>query len=194
MSSGRGYALRTAIYIAAYVLAAAFVWGIIGIVCAWVSSIPLMMPLVALAYGLWFGLLEALGLPSRAPGLAWQIPSGWIDGRPWVFQTVTWGATLGPGLLTRNPYAGMWLLPLLLTLHHSLLIAVVVGVAVGAVHGGARVLGVLSNRKRIDADTEYYHLQIVGAQLRWQYFDGLALLLAAGALAAYVLALLGKIV
>jgi len=107
-----------------------------------------------------------------------------------LLQAFTWGTTLGPGLVTRNPYAGMWLLPLLLALNHGLLTAVVVGMAVGTVHGGARVLGVLSNRKQLDGDMEYIHLRILGAQLRWQYFDGLTLLLAAGALAAYVLSLL----
>ncbi len=104
-------------------------------------------------------------------------------------QTVTWGALLGPGLLIRNPYAGMWLLPLLIALNHNLLTALVIGMIVGVAHGGARALGILSNRRQMDMN--YSHLMILGAQLRWKYRDGLALLLVAGVLAAYTLALLG---
>ncbi len=85
----------------------------------------------------------------------------------------------------------MWPLPLLLALNSNLLSAFLAGIAVGIAHGGARVLGVLNNRKHMDADPVYVHLKILGAQLRWQYLDGLALLLAGGALVAYVVSLLG---
>ena len=185
LSSGRGYGLKLIFYMAAYVLPSAVVWGILGIIL-W----PLhtwLIPLIALVYALWFGLFETLGLPFRPPGLAWQVPSRWINGRPAIVQALTWGSILGPGLVTRNPYAGMWLLPFLLVLNHSLPMAVVVGIGVGIAHGGARVLGVLSNRRHMDMDTDYAHLRILGAQMRWQYIDGLVLLLAAGALAAYIL-------
>lgn len=100
-----------------------------------------------------------------------------------------WGTTLGPGLLTRNPYAGIWLLPLLVALNHNMLTAVTIGIAIGVAHGGARALGVLNNIKHMN--TNCGDILILGAQLRWQFMDGLTLLLAAGALAAYVLSLLG---
>jgi len=151
----------------------------------------LLLALLACAYALWFGALEALGLPSKALSLAWQVPSGWITGRPATLQALIWGTALGPGLVTRNPYAGMWILPLLLALNSNMPSAFIVGIAVGIAHGGARVLGVLNNRKHMDADPVYVHLTILGAQLRWQYLDGLALLLAAGALGAYAISLLG---
>lgn len=158
----------------------------------WVpGNIPLLIPALALGYALWYGTREALALPRRVPGLAWQVPSGWINRRPAMIQTLTWGTALGPGLVTRNPYAGMWLLLLLLGLNRSLLVTVVVGIVIGAAHGGARALGILSNRKQMDSDMEYAHLKILGAQLHWAYIDGLALMLAAGALAAYTLSLLG---
>lgn len=60
-------------------------------------------------------------------------------------------------------------------------------------HGGGRVLGVLSNRRHMDVDVNYAHLRILAAELHWLYIDGLALLLAAGALAAYILSLLGAV-
>lgn len=107
-----------------------------------------------------------------------------------MIQTLTWGTALGPGLVTKNPYAGMWLLPFLVALNHSLLMTIVVSMVVGATHGGARALGVLRNQRCIVMD-ESAHIRILGAVSRWQYIDGLALLLGAGALAAYALFLLG---
>lgn len=183
--------MKFVFYITAYVLPAALVWGVLGILFRLLNVIPWLIPLLALAYTLWFGLLETLGLPFRPLEIGWQVPSGWIDGRPSMVQALTWGTTLGPGLVTRNPYAGIWLLPLLIALNQSLLIAMLVGVAVGMAHGGARVLGVLSNRRSMEMDEEYAHLMILGSQFRWQYIDGLALLVAAGALAVYNLSLLG---
>jgi len=143
---------------------------------------------VAWVYALVFGIAETFGLPLRAPSFAWQVPAQWIKERSPMAQTAMWGALLGPGLVTRNPYAGMWLLPLLTVLNHNLLTALVIGMIVGVAHGGARALGVLSNRRQMDMN--YSHLMILGAQLRWKYRDGLALLLVAGALAAYTRALL----
>jgi hypothetical protein len=154
------------------------------------AGVPFLLPLLALTYALWFGLRETLGLQRRLLGLLWQVPSSWIKGRPAVVQTLIWGTTLGPGLVTKNPYAGMWLLPLLVALNGNLLMTVAVGIAVGATHGGARALAVLRNRRCIAMDASA-HLRILSAQTHWQYIDGLALLLAAGALGAYTLSLLG---
>ncbi len=154
------------------------------------GAILVAVALVACGYALAFGIAETFGLPLRAPSLAWQVPAQWVKGRSPMVQTATWGAFLGPGLVTRNPYASMWLLPLLIALHHNPLTAMVIGMAVGVVHGGARALGVLSNRRRMA--TNCSHLMIMGAQVRWKYIDGLALLLAAGALGAYTLGPLGS--
>lgn len=148
-----------------------------------------VVTLVAWLYALVFGIAETFGLPLRAPSLAWQVPAQWIKGRSPMVQTATWGALLGTGLVTRNPYAGMWLLPLLIALNHDLHTAMAIGMAVGIAHGGARALGVLNNRRHMG--TNCSHLMILGAQVRWKYRDGLALLLAAGALAAYIFSLLG---
>ena len=178
------------LYIGAYVLPASFIWGILGVGLRLLNSIPLLLPVLAVFYALRFGIPETLGLRSRLFGLAWQVPSNWVKGRPAPIQTLIWGITLGPGLMTKNPYAGMWLLPLLVALNSSLPMAIVVGVAVGATHGLARSLGVLCNRRCIDMDENAY-LKILAAESRWQYADGLALLLAGGALAAYVIFLSG---
>lgn len=177
----------------AYALPAALIWGAIGLLFGWLGGIPWLLPTLTLVYALWFGIREALGLPARVPGLAWQVPSKWIDGRPWPAQALTWGITLGPGLVTRNPYAGMWLLPLLLAFQHAILPALLLGVAVGVIHGSARFLGVLRNRHKLDANVEYEHLKIMGAQLRWQHIDGLILLFMAGILVVDLLSWLGLV-
>jgi hypothetical protein len=190
LSSGRGYWFKIVLYLAAYVVPAAVVWGLLGLALGWLHDIPLLLPLLGSGYALWFGIAETLEFPFWPLEIRWQVPSKWIRGRPLAVQTLTWGTILGPGLVTRNPYAGMWLLPLLLGLNRGLLSAMIVGIAIGATHGAARVLGVLSNRRSMEADINA-HLRIMAAQARWQYADGRALLLAAGALAAYTLSLLG---
>ena len=152
-----------------------------------------MLPGLALVYALWFGVRETLGLHHRLLGLIWQVPASWVKGRSAAAGAFIWGVTLGPGLVTKNPYAGMWLLPLLVALNalnHNFLLTVVLGIAVGAAHGGARAIGVLRNRKCIAGDISA-HMKILQAQEHWQYIDGMALLLAAGALGAYALFLLG---
>ncbi len=170
-------------------LPAALVWGLLGLALSPLASVPFLLPLLALVYALWFGARETLGLHRRLLGLVWQVPASWVRGRPAVARAFIWGVTLGPGLVTKNPYAGMWLLPLLvalLALSHSLFATVVVGVAVGSAHAMARAIGVLRNRKCIAVDASA-HVKILQSQERWQYLDGLALLLAAGALGAYTL-------
>ena len=176
-------------YVAAYVLPAALVWAALGLMLRPLSGIPGLVPVAAAAYALGYGIVETAGLPVWRPTLAWQVPAPWIAGRREPVQALIWGATLGPGLVTRNPYAGMWLLPLLVALYHDPLVALGVGVCIGAAHGAARALGVLNNRKHLGARTA--PLALMGWQWRWQVLDGVALLLAAGALTAYALALLG---
>ena len=134
-------------------------------------------------------MLEMLQVPFRPLGLSWQVPAHWLLGRSSLARTLVWGTILGPGLATRNPYAGMWLLPLLITLSPTVFVAMVTGMAVGAAHGGARAVGVLSNERHRDITCS--PVVVLGAQRHWQFMDALALSLAAGALGAYVLALLG---
>ena len=173
----------------AYVIPAIIIWGVLGIVLWPMGNIPLLVSLVAWIYTLMFGLLEILGVPFRVPGLRWQVPSNWIKGRPPQVQTIVWGVTLGPGLVTVNPYAGMWLLPFLVALNRSLFASVTIAIAIGMAHGSARALGILSNTRHMDIGCG--HLLIMAAQLRWQYIDGLALLMAVGGLTAYIVSLLG---
>ncbi len=59
-------------------------------------------------------LILAVPRRRRLPGSNWAVPSRWIAGRGNLGRTLIWGLTLGPGLMTRNSYAGMLLLPVLL--------------------------------------------------------------------------------
>jgi hypothetical protein len=190
LSSGRGYGLRILLYIAAYTVPAAIVWGLFAFIFRFLAAIPLLLPLLAFAYALWFGLNELLEFSHIRLSLAWQVPSSWVKHRPAPVQTLIWGTALGPGLITRNPYAGIWLLPFLIVLGRAPAMALIVGLIVGAIHGAARAIGVLRNRSCMRGNVDAY-LQIMARQQRWQYLDGLALLLAAGALAAYTIFLLG---
>lgn len=143
---------------------------------------------MAWGYAFVFGIFETFGIPFRVPGLTWQVPSRWVKGRSKVVKTLIWGIVLGPGLVTNNPYAGIWLLPFLVALNHSLLPAVVVSTAVGFAHGIGRAAGVLSNRRYMSMNCG--DLLIMGKQIRWQFMDGLVLLLAAGLLTSHVLSIL----
>ncbi len=147
------------------------------------GAVSLAISLIAGIYALVFGMCEALGLPFRPFGLAWQVPAHWLKGRSARMQALIWGACLGPGLLTRNPYAGMWLLPLLLPLIHGRFAAMSVGIAIGVAHGGGRAFGVLRNRKHLNGSCTD---SIILTQWRWRLVDGLALLLVAGSLASII--------
>jgi len=173
----------------AYVLPAAAAWGVLGMALQPLDTVPLLVPLIVWLYSLWFGIVETFGVRFRAPSLAWQVPARWIQRRTDAQQAVIWGTVLGPGWATVNPYAGIWLLPFLVVMGRGLFMAAVVGVMVGVIHGGARAMGVLSNSRHVEVNNS--HLMILGQRLRWRYMDGLTLLLAAGALVAYLLTLLG---
>ncbi len=175
-------------YSAAYILPAAALWGTLSVILEPLEQVHLLMPLIASIYALGFGVIETLSLPFRTPSLAWQVPEQWLQGRSEVAQAIIWGITLGPGWITVNPYAGIWLLPLLTTLGRNLLMAVVVTGIAGAIHGGARAIGVLRNSGQVGGSCS--HLLILGQQLSWRRRDGLILLLVAGTLAAYLLTIL----
>jgi len=167
------------------VLPAAVVWSILAILVHPLTAVSQVMLLVAWMYALIFGVLEALALPFRPVSLAWQVPAAWLQGRSALAQTLIWGTGLGPGFVTRNPYAGMWLLPVLLTLNHNFLANIGLGVAIGIAHGGARAFGILLTRRNLDACGSS-----ILTQWRWRVADGLVLLFGAGSFTTAVLSML----
>jgi len=181
--------LKITLYIVVYMIPAALVWGAISIIVSrFLGVVPVLMLLLAWIYALSFGLIETLGLPLQSPSLAWQVPAHWLEKRSPAEQAILWGALLGPGLVTRNPYAGIWLLFLLPALNHGLLTIALVGIGIGMAHGTARALGILWNRKQVNRMCTY--ASIIGAQLRWKYINGIALLIGAGMFMTSVLWLL----
>ena len=176
----RGRRLWTIALAAAHAVPAMLLWGLLGAVLAGRVS-PLAVAVAAAAYAALYGAAETLRVPVRPPSLNWQVPSAWVRERSSRAKIAIWGALLGSGLFTRNPYAGMWLVPLALALVGNPRAGALVGLVAGGAHGIARALGVRSNirvrRGRAD-------IALVVDQLRWKLVDGLALLVAAGILVA----------
>jgi hypothetical protein len=84
--------------------------------------------------------------------------------------------------MTRNPYAGMWLLPLLLMLSHTTWEAMGIGMMIGLSHSIARALGTLHNYKHLGKNCSS---KVVLTSWRWRLLDGLALLVVASLLLVY---------
>ena len=92
-------------------------------------------------------------------------------------RLVVWGAILGPGFLTRNPYAGFGMLVLLAASIGNLPTAIVIAAAIGASHAAGRAIALL--RDSATAQREPFALLL--QSLRWRVLDGIALLAVAGA-------------
>src|SRR6266568_763728 len=164
------------LYICAYVIPAVLLWSLLGAVVWWIAGFQEAISLIAFGYALLFGLVETLGAVLPTPSSRWQVPDRWLKGHSLTAQTLIWGVVLGPGFITRNPFAGIWLVPLLLTLNQSLPTMLLASALVGAAHASGRAIGILTNIKHVE--TSCGHLLILSAQLRWKFVDGLTLLVA----------------
>lgn len=156
---------------------AVIVWALLGLL---LNLAPLRLTALALivAYGLYYGLVEATGRPGLpAPGRTWQVPSGWVDRTPSWRRLLVWGSLLGPGFATRNPYAGFGLLPLAVASVGNLGAGVAAGAAIGLMHAVGRVLGLVRDLRAV-ASADY--LQSVMRSLQWRRLDGFALLFFTG--------------
>lgn len=181
LASGRGKDWNQLIYISAFIIPAAVFWGVLGILLQPLGGFAFVVTVVATVYAFGYGVIELFGIPFRTPDSRWQVPASWLAGRSPIAQTIIWGVSLGPGLVTRNPYAGIWLLLFLITLSQNLLVAILVGIA----HGAARAIGILHNRKYCGINDQV--MLVMGAQIRWRFIDGLALILFAGILSGHVI-------
>ncbi len=137
-----------------------------------------LAPDLIVAYGMYYGLIEVTGRPGLpAPGRTWQVPGKWVDKVPRWRRTLVWGSLLGPGFLTRNPYAGFGLLPLVVASFGNLRVGIVIAAMVGLLHGTGRALALLRDVRGI-ASADY--MQSLIRSMRWRTFDGLALLALTG--------------
>lgn len=182
-SSGRGRLLFALTLHAAHIAPAVAVWAALGAVLALVPR-PVGV-VIAVVYALAHGLAETMELPIRPPEIGWAVPSTWLRGRSWAAQALIWGTTLGPGLATRNPYAGMWFVPLLLATTGNPLVGGIAGGLVGLAHGAARAAGILANHRHRESCELPWRMMMLN--LRVRRIDGIGLLLAAAMVAVATL-------
>jgi hypothetical protein len=166
----------------AYTLPAVAVWAALGV---GLGALSVARPalLAAAVYAAGYGVTEVtgwLGLP--APGTRWQVPQTMVLNTSPGRRIAVWGSILGPGFLTRNPYAGFGLLPVAVASAGTVRGAASLAAAVGLAHGTGRALALLRDarpgRRALDP------MQIVLASMRWRALDGYVLLVIAGAAAA----------
>lgn len=175
----------------AYIIPAVLAWGVLALVLYPLNALVSIGIFGGWLYAVTFGLMETLAIPFRTLGSSWQVPARWLQGRSPFVQMLVWGSTLGPGFMTRNPYAGIWLLPLLLILHANIWLNIEVGIVIGMIHGGSRAVGILVARRRLNTCGSSMLLHL--AQWRWRLADGLLLLFIAGCIASLLLAPLLKL-
>jgi len=182
--------------LAAYVLPAVAVWIVVGLALLGLTAVlPLAGAALVLAaiYGCCYGVAEIAGLGRlAAPGRRWQVPQTMmIDASPWR-RVLVWGALLGPGFATRNPYAGFGLLPIAVAALTAFQPGAGVAPAgvIGLTHGGARAVALLrdlaSGQQAAAADAAG-QLDLLLRTVYWRRLDGAVLLaLAVTATAASV--------
>ncbi len=178
-----GRLARASLVLAAYATPAVAAWAALG---AGLGALPLARPalLLAAAYAAGYGLIEVtgwLGLPP--PGTRWQVPQTMVMGASPGRRIVVWGSILGPGFLTRNPYAGFGLLPVAVAAASGVQAAVTLAAAVGLAHGAGRALALLRDARPGRAAGSD-PMRIVLASMHWRTLDGYALLVMAGAAVA----------
>jgi hypothetical protein len=167
----------------AYVLPAVAVWTVVGVA---LMALTMVLPLAGIAlvlaaiYGCCYGVTELAGLGRFAvPGRRWQVPQSMlIDASPWR-RVMVWGAILGPGFATRNPYAGFGLLPIAVAAMAASRPAAAVGLAaaIGLAHGGARAAVLLRDITRPASQPDAAgQLDLLLRTVYWRRLDGAMLL------------------
>jgi hypothetical protein len=160
-----------------YALPAAAIWALLGLA---LGALPIASAAIVAAavYGCGYGVIEASGMARpAAPGRRWQVPQDLLLGRNGGRRVVIWGAILGPGLLTRNPYASFGMLIVLAATIGGLPTGVWVAALIGAAHASGRAFAVL----RDSASPQAEPFALLLRSLRWRVLDGVALLAVAGA-------------
>lgn len=175
-----GRLARGAVVLLAYTIPALVIWAVLGL---GLGALPLSRAALAatVLYGTCYGITEAtgrLGLP--VPGRRWQVPQTMVIGVSGRRRILVWGSILGPGFLTRNPYAGFGLLPLVVATAGGARAAAVLAASIGLAHGTGRALALLRDASppgRPPADPT----RLVLISMYWRTFDGFVLLVIAGA-------------
>jgi hypothetical protein len=162
--------------LAAYAIPATVIWAGLGLV---LGALPVGAAALAVAslYGFGYGVIEVSGRARpRAPGRNWQVPQRMLISAGTRRRVLIWGLFLGPGFLTRNPYAGFGMALILVGCAGRPLPGLVVGIGAGLAHGSGRALALLRDARARAAEP----FDLLLTSLRWRMIDGLALLIAAG--------------
>ena len=171
--------------LAAYAVPAAVIWAGFGLA---LGALPIAAGalVVAAVYGLGYGVIEASGRAKpRAPGSNWQVPQRMLIGAGGIRRLLIWGLALGPGFVTRNPYAGFGMTLVLVGCAGRPGLGLLVGAAAGVAHGSGRALALLRDARVRGARSRAAEpFQVLLTSVRWRIFDGLALLMIAVADAA----------
>lgn len=182
-----GKPLVRCLAIACYAVPAVAVWVLLG---AGLMALPVAgAALVAVViYGGYYGLTEITGSRGLAvPGRGWQVPQSMMIGAARARRLLVWGAILGPGFATRNPYAGFGLLPLAVAAMRlsGTGAGLAVAAAVGLAHATARAVALLRDVSAGVAvpATAAGQLDVLFKAVYWRRLDG-AILLAAAVTAA----------
>jgi hypothetical protein len=140
--------------LAAYSVPAMAAWALLGLGLGTAGAELPGLRGVALAavagYASYYGALELSGrrgLPP--PGRGWQVPQTMLIEASARRRLLVWGALLGPGFATRNPFAGFGLMPLAVASMPGPAPAVVLGAAVGLAHGAARAAALLRDVREL---------------------------------------------
>ncbi len=170
--------------LAAYLIPGAVVWATVGLMLSALAlAVHWLGPAAVIAaavYGCGYGAAEVSGSSwPAAPGRRWQVPQDLLIGASGRRRVLVWGWILGPGFLTRNPYAGFGILPVLVATASSIPAGIVVGGVIGVAHAAGRAAALLRDLGR-PADEPF---ALLLRSLRWRALDGLVLLAVAGAAA-----------
>lgn len=185
--------------LAAYTLPAVAVWALAGLALTAAPLAGIALP-AAVAFGACYAAAEISGRGLRAPGSSWQVPQAMLIGASLRRRVLVWGALLGPGVATRNPYAGFWLLPLAIAAMPGPAAGIALGAAAGLAHGAVRGAALLRDVReqrgdRVPAAAAAVeaaagvptHLDVLLKTVYWRRLDGAVLAAAAvTALAAWL--------
>jgi hypothetical protein len=165
------------------------IWMVVGLCLA---ALPLtgVALVAAVVYGCYYGVTELAGRRGLiVPGRRWQVPQSMMINASPRRRILVWGAVLGPGFLTQNPYAGFGLLPVAVAAMRAAgpWACLVLAAAIGLAHGTARAAALLRDVKRGASANAADQLDVLLKTVYWRRFDGAALL--AVAVAAAVVSL-----
>ncbi len=157
-------------------------WLVVGLCLA---ALPLtgVALVTAVVYGCYYGAIELAGRRGLAvPGRRWQVPQSMMINASPRRRILVWGAILGPGFLTQNPYAGFGLLPVAVATMRAAGTGacLALAAAIGLAHGTARAAALLRDVKGPPASA-MDQLDVLIKTVYWRRFDGAALLAAAAA-------------